>query len=422
MGAKVTFNEITKVIEITQAPDVNGDINISVKADLYSDGKEDWVANENLRKFYFPIEAIGGNPLPGAKDLGTTFFLASDWKIQPYGADHRLIIDGNLYAEDGSDPFLDADPYTVRIMQQVSDLVSTVSSGSGLSQEEHDQLFALPDEATIADEVWEEDISDHTNQGTFGNELATKSDLKASSSTNYNTAISGTAVYGTVESGDYQSTQQKDNTYWQIEEDGTNGIIIELTFNLPDDAKPGQVSVFGRYIGVPSTTHYINLWAYNYESVSLELLADHFMPGGMTSDQEYSHEFYERNIDRTNNNEVKIRLIHNPTTYNVSHDLFLDRIMVSSIDIITAEEIADAVWQHQSSIDLTNYIIRSLGLAQENFVMDQQVYQDYNGAKLLTSARIRTYQDAAKTQLIATYAVTASWSNGACISYQCLKQ
>jgi len=145
MGAKANFNEITKTIEITLSPDGNGDILIDVKADLYSDGKEDWVVNENLRKFYFPISVTGGKSLPGEKDLGSTFFLASDWKIRPYNASHRMIVDGNLYSDDGSDPFLDSiDPYTVRIMQQVSDLVSTVSSGSGLSQSEHGYLMSLP--------------------------------------------------------------------------------------------------------------------------------------------------------------------------------------------------------------------------------------------------------------------------------------
>jgi hypothetical protein len=107
MGEKVQFDELTKTINITQAPDVNGDIELDVKADLYSDGKEDWVNSENLRKFLFPISAVGGNPLPGEKALGTTFFLASDWKIKPYNASHRLTVNGNLYAEDGSDIFLD---------------------------------------------------------------------------------------------------------------------------------------------------------------------------------------------------------------------------------------------------------------------------------------------------------------------------
>jgi hypothetical protein len=145
MGEKVNFNELTKIITITEAPDVNGDIFIDVKTDLYSDGKEDWVSNENLRKFQFPISAVGGNPLPGEKALGSTFFLASDWKIKPYSANHRLTINGNLYAEDGSDAFLDPDgSYTVRIMQQVSSLVdSTVQQLSEIEYASFNGMVTL---------------------------------------------------------------------------------------------------------------------------------------------------------------------------------------------------------------------------------------------------------------------------------------
>jgi len=126
MGAKVTFNELTRIIEIDLAPDANDEVFIDVKIDLYSDGKEDWVANENLRRLIFPISAVGGNSLPGSKQLGSTFFIRSDWKIAPYEASHRLIINGNFYSEDGEDPFLDtAGTYTVRIMQQVSSLVDS---------------------------------------------------------------------------------------------------------------------------------------------------------------------------------------------------------------------------------------------------------------------------------------------------------
>jgi hypothetical protein len=126
MAAKVNFNEITKIITITLAPDASGEIFIDVKTDLYSDGKEDWVLNENLRKFAFPIRSVGGDDLPGSKALGATFFLASDWKIRPYEASHKLVINGNLYSEDGSDPFLDTlGTFTVRIIQQVSSLVDS---------------------------------------------------------------------------------------------------------------------------------------------------------------------------------------------------------------------------------------------------------------------------------------------------------
>ena len=73
------------------------------------------------------------------------------------------------------------------------------------------------------------------------------------------------------------------------------------------------------------------------------------MPGGMTSDNSYSAEYQERHIDRTNNNEVKVRLIHHVTTYNAGHSLYLDYFAVSSIEYTTAEDIADAVWDETLS-------------------------------------------------------------------------
>ena len=157
MAAKVNFNEITKIITVTLAPDVNGEIYIDVKTDLYSDGKEDWVINENLRKFVFPVRSAGGDDLPGSKALGATFFLASDWKIRPYEASHKLIINGNLYSEDGTDPFLDTvGTYTVRIIQQVSSLVTSI-----------DVITA----ADISQAVWAKDITSITTSGTAGKTL-----------------------------------------------------------------------------------------------------------------------------------------------------------------------------------------------------------------------------------------------------------
>lgn len=106
MSEKVIFNEIEKRIIITTPP-VDGEIFINVKEDLYSDGKKDWVVNENLRKFIFPINSFGGNSLPGVSSLEPIFVINTDWKIKPYEANHRLIIYGNFYSYDGSDPFLD---------------------------------------------------------------------------------------------------------------------------------------------------------------------------------------------------------------------------------------------------------------------------------------------------------------------------
>ena len=60
------------------------------------------------------------------------------------------------------------------------------------------------------------------------------------------------------------------------------------------------------------------------ENNSFEQLQEIFMAGGINDDEEFIHEYFERNIDRDNNNEVRIRLVHNVTSYNVNHDIFLD--------------------------------------------------------------------------------------------------
>lgn len=133
MGAKVTFDPTTqpyKTIFITDTPvpDANGDpvIEIDVAIDIYSDGKEDWLADANLRKHAFPVSAVGGNPLPGSRELGSTFFLSNDWKIAPYEGDHKLLINGNFYRNDGGSLYLNTvGAFTVQIEQQVSSLVDS---------------------------------------------------------------------------------------------------------------------------------------------------------------------------------------------------------------------------------------------------------------------------------------------------------
>ena len=129
MGAKVSFDPITRIIQVTAAPVLSGGqyvVELDVKEDLYSDQKEDWATDGSLRRLRPPISAIGGNPLPGSKALGSTFFLASDWKIRPYAASHVFRVNGNLYSEDGTSPFTEAlGNYNVFLEQQVSSLVDS---------------------------------------------------------------------------------------------------------------------------------------------------------------------------------------------------------------------------------------------------------------------------------------------------------
>ena len=129
MGEKVTFDGVNKIIQITSAPVlVDGDwvVDIDFKEHIYSDGKVDWLGDQDLRRRYFPVRPVGGDALPGSKALGSTFFLAADWKIRPYEADHVFNLNGNVYSEDGTSPFTSVvGTYNVMIINTVSSLVDS---------------------------------------------------------------------------------------------------------------------------------------------------------------------------------------------------------------------------------------------------------------------------------------------------------
>lgn len=101
MAQHVDYDTDLRIIYVTTAP-VNGEVPLDVQIDLYSDVKEDWQSTPALNRFAMPISSVGGNPLPGSKVLGDTYFLNSDWKIRPYEADHKLAINGNLFSVDGT--------------------------------------------------------------------------------------------------------------------------------------------------------------------------------------------------------------------------------------------------------------------------------------------------------------------------------
>lgn len=143
MASKVTFNPTTRRIEVTLAPDVDGLIPIDVQIDLYSDGKEDWLADATLNKMRFPIRPIGGDTIPGGI-LGDTYILENGWRIQPYEGNHTLAITGNIFPE--TEPLVvpTIGAYRTRVNERVSTLVEIVETGvSGLTGSESTALINI---------------------------------------------------------------------------------------------------------------------------------------------------------------------------------------------------------------------------------------------------------------------------------------
>jgi hypothetical protein len=141
MGLKATFDPVTKIVSLTEAPS-NGLVTIDVQTDLYSCAKEDWLAEDDLNKLLFLFRSsFGGQPLGGGLKAGTYYFMdnISGWRIKPYEADHELVINGNLFGTDPDAPIFAPviGDFTVVIRLNTSQLTQGTT---GLSEEDKDDI------------------------------------------------------------------------------------------------------------------------------------------------------------------------------------------------------------------------------------------------------------------------------------------
>ena len=148
MGAKATAHPDTRIIELTEAP-VNGFASIDVVVDIYSDLKEDWLADPALQRMRSPLSSFG--PFQGTAQIGPYVFLdnLSGWRLQPFDADYNLQVVGNLVplsaVQQIQVPKWIARPgRTIRVEEQLSAQALTVETGvSGLTPQESQQLNEL---------------------------------------------------------------------------------------------------------------------------------------------------------------------------------------------------------------------------------------------------------------------------------------
>lgn len=95
---KVTFDGPNRLILINE-----GETEIDFREDVYSNWKE-WTQARDNAKFLPALTVVGGDPLPGDRILGTTFFLENGWRIRSWEGDHILTITGNVFTREGVDP------------------------------------------------------------------------------------------------------------------------------------------------------------------------------------------------------------------------------------------------------------------------------------------------------------------------------
>lgn len=158
MGVKATFYpEATpyKLIEFDLVTPVSSRVNANAQTDLYSDAKEDWLANPALMNFEFPFTTIGGNELSDVLEAGDYYFLRTDlgWRIRPNEADHTFTLTGNVYPIDPADDII--------VPTSSAATVATILERSQLTQTVVDQINQT------ASAVWATPV-DGVVSGSFG--------------------------------------------------------------------------------------------------------------------------------------------------------------------------------------------------------------------------------------------------------------
>jgi len=124
MGAKVTADPDTRIIDLTEAP-TGGFASIRVVEDIYSDLKQDWLQSAALQRLMFPFEPTGGDAISATENVGGYVFLRNGdgWRLRPYDDDHELRLIGNIFARTSSSPlWLNRPGRTVTIQVERSSL------------------------------------------------------------------------------------------------------------------------------------------------------------------------------------------------------------------------------------------------------------------------------------------------------------
>jgi hypothetical protein len=181
VGTHISIDPNTRTIELLTAP-VGGLVEIGVARDIYSEAKEDWLANASLRKLRFPLR----NPITAivrGVQVGPFVFVdnASGWRILPYDANHELTIDGDFFPVDETLPmFLSRAGRTIMVFTLASAKTQTalVSGNAPWSTAEKQQIryqlgvdgdtAATTAKPGLINDIWDEDISLHAIAGSAG--------------------------------------------------------------------------------------------------------------------------------------------------------------------------------------------------------------------------------------------------------------
>jgi hypothetical protein len=178
---KVTFDGPNKLILVNY-----GETELDFREDVYSNWKE-WLHDPNLNneQYLEAISVVGGDPLPGDRALGATYFLENGWRMRTWEGDHELTVTGNVFTRSGVPLFVPTlEGWTITINLNTSTLVETIFGQANIATGDIDAIASavwnntiqgsdtgltilnsiVADIAAIPDNVWDEIIDSTKNQ------------------------------------------------------------------------------------------------------------------------------------------------------------------------------------------------------------------------------------------------------------------
>lgn len=145
MADKATFDPISKLIILKP-----GVVAVDVGIDLYSDAKEEWLADSGLHKYKFPFRVVGGDTTEGEQAIPGYFYLRYGWRVRPQEANHLLVLSGILLVEGSGDPFVNTlGDYNVRVKYVLPLQAITVTAGSGVTEQDKLDIANMVDSSPV---------------------------------------------------------------------------------------------------------------------------------------------------------------------------------------------------------------------------------------------------------------------------------
>jgi hypothetical protein len=150
---KVTFDGVNKLVLVNE-----GVTEMNVKEDIYSAWKE-WSVMYDHGKYEQAMRNVGGDPTVGGNFLGSTYFLINGWRMRTWAGSYRLVINGNIYTQEGDPVFV---PPIGNANIETTFNVSTLVEGFG---------YDVPGQYSpteLANAVWIFSTAMMNNPGTVG--------------------------------------------------------------------------------------------------------------------------------------------------------------------------------------------------------------------------------------------------------------